>query len=50
MTMARLDDGPVTATETVGRTMPGVELKVIGPLGETLSPGQEGELCVRGYN
>jgi fatty-acyl-CoA synthase len=50
VTMTRLDDGPVTATETVGRPMEGVELKVIDPQGKALPPGQEGELCVRGYN
>ncbi|HET7010288.1 MAG TPA: AMP-binding protein [Anaerolineales bacterium] len=50
VTMTRLNDGPITRTETVGRPMDGVELKVIGPEGESLAPGQEGELCVRGYN
>jgi fatty-acyl-CoA synthase len=50
VTMTRLDDGPITATETVGRPMPGVEVKVIGASGESLSPGEEGELCVRGYS
>ncbi len=50
VTITRLDDGPVTATETVGRPHPGVELKVIDPAGNPLLPGEEGELCVRGYN
>lgn len=50
VTMTRLDDGPVTATQTVGRPIEGVEIKVIGPAGETLPHGEEGELCVRGYN
>ncbi|HLE27853.1 MAG TPA: AMP-binding protein [Anaerolineales bacterium] len=50
VTMTHLDDGPVTATQTVGRPMAGVSLKVIGPDGETLPDGAEGELCVRGYN
>jgi len=48
--MTRLDDGPVTTTETVGRPMEGVEIKVIDPDGNTLPPGETGELCVRGYN
>jgi fatty-acyl-CoA synthase len=48
--MTRLDDGPITATETVGRPMPDVELKVIDNAGTTLEHGREGELCVRGYN
>jgi fatty-acyl-CoA synthase len=50
VTITRLEDGPVTATETVGRPMDDVEIKVIGSQGETLRQGQEGELCVRGYN
>lgn len=50
VTMTHFDDGPVTATHTVGRPMEGVELKVIDPAGVALPPGEEGELCVRGYN
>ena len=50
VTMTRLDDGPVTAVETVGRPLPGIELKVIDAAGNTLPPGEEGELCVYGYN
>jgi fatty-acyl-CoA synthase len=50
VTMTSLSDGPITATETVGRPMDGVEIKVIGLEGEPLPPGEEGELCVRGYN
>ena len=50
VTMTHLDDGPVTVSETVGRPMEGVELKVIGDDGQALPPGEEGELCVRGYN
>jgi fatty-acyl-CoA synthase len=50
VTMTHLDDGPVTATETVGRPMPGVELKIIDSDGKRLENGDEGELCVRGYN
>lgn len=50
VTITRLDDGPVTAIETVGRPMDDVEIKVIGPDGETLPHGEEGELLVRGYN
>ena len=50
VTMTRLDDGPITLTQTVGRPIDGVSLKVIGMGGETLPAGVEGELCVRGYN
>jgi 3-isopropylmalate dehydratase small subunit len=48
--MTRLEDGPVTQIETVGRPLEGVKIKLIGPDGEILSPGKEGELCVSGYN
>jgi len=50
VTMTHLDDGPVSATQTMGRPMEGVSLKVVGPEGETLPVGSEGELCVKGYN
>jgi 3-isopropylmalate/(R)-2-methylmalate dehydratase small subunit len=50
VTMTRADDGPITATRTVGRPMEGVSLKVIGPQGERLPDGAEGELCVKGCN
>ncbi|MCC6298062.1 MAG: AMP-binding protein [Anaerolineales bacterium] len=50
VTMTQLDDGPITATETVGVPLNGVEVKTIGANGETLANGEEGELCVRGYN
>ncbi|MCP4424491.1 MAG: AMP-binding protein [Chloroflexi bacterium] len=50
VTITRLDDGPVTAVETVGRPQESVELKVIDEQGRELPLGDEGELCVRGYN
>src|SRR5512135_54834 len=50
VTMTHLDDGPITATQTVGRPLEGVALKVIDQAGSTLPDGSEGELCVRGYN
>lgn len=50
VTMTQLDDGPVTATETVGRPLDAIELKIIDANGQSLSAGNEGELCVRGYN
>jgi fatty-acyl-CoA synthase len=50
VTMTRLEDGPITATETVGRPMEGVEIKVVDASGESLPTGKKGELCVRGYN
>lgn len=50
VTMTHLDDGPVTATQTVGRPLDGVTIKVCDPDGESLPIGSEGELCVQGYN
>jgi fatty-acyl-CoA synthase len=50
VTMTRLNDGPITATETVGRPLEDVEIKVIDEEGETLPHAEVGELCVRGYN
>ncbi len=35
---------------SVGRPLPDVEIKVVGPSGENVSTGISGELCVRGYN
>lgn len=50
VTMTQLDDGPITATETVGTPLDGIELKVTNTEGTSLPYGEEGELCVRGYN
>jgi len=50
VTMTRLDDGPITATQTVGRPLNGVSLKVVDADGNALPAGSEGELCARGYN
>ncbi|HXG64309.1 MAG TPA: AMP-binding protein [Blastocatellia bacterium] len=38
-------------TQTVGRVLPGLEVKIIDPAtGAEVPPGQPGELCCRGYN
>lgn len=49
-TMCRHDDDPETIARTAGRAVPGVELRVVGPDGATLPPGQDGEVVLRGYN
>ena len=50
-TMTRTTDSIELRVATVGRSMPGVETKIIDPeTGETLGPGQVGEFCSRGYN
>src|SRR5919112_5173427 len=49
-TMTRQGDTLQHRTETVGRTMPHLESKIIDPgSGEVLERGQIGELCTRGY-
>lgn len=50
VTSTRLDDGPVTATQSVGKPLADVEIKVTDEGGKTLPPGTEGELWVRGPN
>lgn len=50
-TMTRVDDDLVRRTETVGRSMPHIESKVVDPLtGVPLPRGEAGELCTRGYS
>ncbi|MFZ5871312.1 MAG: AMP-binding protein [Actinomycetota bacterium] len=50
-TMTRTDDDLARRTETVGRVMPHVEVKVVDPAtGLELPRGQAGELCTRGYS
>jgi 3-isopropylmalate dehydratase small subunit len=50
VTIMPFDAGPITATQTAGTPMEDVEIKVIDEAGDALPPGEEGELCVRGYN
>ncbi|GAA2236567.1 linear/branched/unsaturated fatty acid:CoA ligase LbuL [Kitasatospora cystarginea] len=50
-TMTRRTDDLARRTETVGRAMPHVEVKVIDPeSGRTAPRGEAGELCTRGYS
>jgi fatty-acyl-CoA synthase len=51
ITMTRTDDSLERRVATVGRALPGVEVKIVDPeTGRTLPAGQQGELCSRGYN
>ena len=50
VTMTQLDDGPITATESVGIPLEDIELKVVNAEDVSLPYGEEGELCLRGYN
>ncbi|GHD10128.1 AMP-binding protein [Zhihengliuella salsuginis] len=49
-TMTRVDDSLARRTQTVGRTMPHLESKIVSPLdGAVVARGEQGELCTRGY-
>ncbi len=50
VTMCRRGDPPGIVASTSGRAIPGVEVKVAGPSGSGLPPGQPGEVLVRGYS
>jgi fatty-acyl-CoA synthase len=50
VTQTRTDDPIRLRVETVGRPIPGVEVKIIDPeTGEELGDDQQGELCSRGH-
>lgn len=50
-TQTSVDDPIEKKVETVGTAMPYIEVKIIDPnTGETLGPGQTGEIICRGYN
>ncbi len=51
MTQTRTDDDIRRKTETVGRPMPEIEVQVVDPeTNRTVGPGEQGEVCCRGYN
>ena len=50
VSMCTPGDDPRTIATTCGRAIEGVELRCVDPRGETLPPGQPGEIVVRGYN
>ncbi|MCI4009993.1 AMP-binding protein [Brevibacterium sp. ZH18] len=48
--MTRVDDSLEARTQTVGRVMPHLEIKIADPVtGLAVPRGQKGELCTRGY-
>jgi fatty-acyl-CoA synthase len=50
ITQTRFDDPLELRVETVGRPLPGVEVKLIDPAtGRTLGDDEQGELCARGH-
>jgi len=50
ITQTRVDDPLSLRVETVGRPLPGVEVKIVDPAtGDELPDNQSGELCARGH-
>ncbi|MBN1140241.1 MAG: AMP-binding protein [Deltaproteobacteria bacterium] len=50
ITQTRTEDSIELRVSTVGRTLPGAEVKIVDiETGATLPPGKQGELCARGY-
>ncbi len=50
ITMTRFDDSIKKRVETVGRALPGIEVKIADDDHKPLPPGEMGELACRGYN
>jgi acyl-CoA synthetase (AMP-forming)/AMP-acid ligase II len=50
VSMCRHDDPPEVIAETVGRPLPGVEVRVVDDERGDVARGQPGELLVRGFN
>ena len=50
ITQTRTEDPIELRVATVGKALPGAEVKIVDiETGETLPPGKQGELCARGY-
>ena len=51
MSQTRVDDDIRYRVESVGRAMPEIEIRIVDPeTNEPMPPGQQGEVCCRGYN
>jgi acyl-CoA synthetase (AMP-forming)/AMP-acid ligase II len=50
VTMCRHDDPPEIVATTVGRPLPGVDLRIVDTEGSDVAVGQAGEILVKGYN
>ncbi len=50
ITMTRFEDPLDKRVETVGKPLPGIEVKIVDDAGKTVPLGQTGELACRGYN
>jgi len=49
-TMSRPDDPAAVIASTVGRPLPGVEVRVVDPDGRDVGTGAAGEVLIRGHN
>jgi fatty-acyl-CoA synthase len=49
ITMSSVEDGLERRVSTVGGACPNTEVKVLSATGETVTVGEQGELCTRGY-
>jgi len=50
VSMCRHDDRPEVIATTVGRPLPGVQVRVVDVHGQDVAPGDSGEILVRGFN
>jgi HIP---CoA ligase len=50
VSMCRHDDAPEVIASTVGRPLPGVSVRVVTDAGQSVDPGEPGEILVRGFN
>ncbi|MFO7912493.1 MAG: AMP-binding protein [Desulfotignum sp.] len=51
VTYTRIDDDIRLRVETVGRALPHIEVRITDPeTGKSLAPGQQGEICCKGYS
>jgi len=48
--MTLRDDTLARRTETVGRAVPRVEIKIVDSEDRVVTPGEKGEICTRGYS
>ncbi len=50
ITQTRINDDPEKMLKTVGRPLPGIEIRIVDPKNNTLPTETQGEICCRGYN
>jgi fatty-acyl-CoA synthase len=50
ITQTSVDDSIDVRVSTVGRPIPGIEVKLVDREGRVVAPGEAGEMCVRGHN